>query len=212
VERRWQEPDHGIWEVRVERRHWVHSKVMCWVTIDRAMKIAERYLGTCRQDWQELADAIRNDVSSQGYNQEERAYTAWYGSYDLDASVLLVGTMGLVDPNDERFVSTVRRIEEDLLQGPAVFRYTYDDGLPGGEGGFNFCTCWLIDAYLAVGRVEDAWALFNKYITLAGPTGLIAEEYNMKSGHGLGNHPQAYSHAGLIFNALKLAQAGEAAG
>ncbi|HED54325.1 MAG TPA: trehalose-phosphatase [Phycisphaerales bacterium] len=211
VERRWREPDHGIWEVRVERRHWVHSKVMCWVTIDRAMKIAERYLGTCRQDWQDLANAIRDDVCSQGYNQEARAFTAWYGSYELDASVLLAGTMGLIDPNDERFVSTVRRIEEELLLGPAVFRYKYDDGLPGGEGGFNFCTCWLIDAYLAVGRVDEAWALFNRYTTLAGPTGLIPEEYNVQSGHGLGNHPQAYSHAGLIFNALKLAQAGEGA-
>ncbi|RNC80856.1 MAG: trehalose-phosphatase [Phycisphaera sp.] len=205
VERRWMEPDHGIWEVRVERRHWVHSKIMCWVTIDRAIKIGQSYLGKTRNDWQELADTIRDDVLAHGYNQEARAFTAWYGSDELDASVLLVGTMGLIDPEDERFVSTVDRIEAELLEGPTVYRYKYNDGLPGHEGGFNFCTNWLIDSYIAVGRERDAWALFNEFATLAGPTGLIPEEYDTKSGRGLGNHPQAYSHAGFIMNALNLA-------
>lgn len=205
VERRWMEPDHGIWEVRVERRHWVHSKIMCWVTIDRAIKIGQSYLGKTRNDWQELADTIRDDVLAHGYNQEARAFTAWYGSDELDASVLLVGTMGLVDPMDDRFVSTVERIEAELREGPTVYRYKYNDGLPGHEGGFNFCTNWLIDSYIAVGRERDAWALFNEFAMLAGPTGLIPEEYDTKTGRGLGNHPQAYSHAGLIMNALNLA-------
>lgn len=205
VERRWMEPDHGIWEVRVERRHWVHSKIMCWVTIDRAIKIGQSYLGKTRNDWKELADTIRDDVLAHGYNQEARAFTAWYGSDELDASVLLVGTMGLIDPTDDRFVSTVERIEAELLEGPTVYRYKYNDGLPGHEGGFNFCTNWLIDSYLAVGRERDAWTLFNEFASLAGPTGLIPEEYDTKTGRGLGNHPQAYSHAGLIMNALNLA-------
>ncbi|GAB5496951.1 MAG: trehalose-phosphatase [Phycisphaerales bacterium] len=205
VERRWMEPDHGIWEVRVERRHWVHSKIMCWVTIDRAIKIGQSYLGKTRNDWQELADTIRDDVLAHGYNQEARAFTAWYGSDELDASVLLVGTMGLIDPKDDRFVSTVDRIEAELREGPTVYRYKYNDGLPGHEGGFNFCTNWLIDSYIAVGRERDAWALFNEFAMLAGPTGLIPEEYDTKTGRGLGNHPQAYSHAGLIMNALNLA-------
>lgn len=205
VERRWAEPDHGIWEVRVERRHWVHSKVMCWVTIDRAIKIGKAYLGKVRTDWEELAETIRQDVIGNGYNQEVRAFTAWYGSDELDASVLLAGTMGMIDPMDDRFVSTVERIESELREGPTVYRYKYDDGLPGHEGGFNFCTNWLIDSYIATGRVDDAWALFRDFTLLAGPTGLIPEEYDTKTGKGLGNHPQAYSHAGLIMNALKLA-------
>ncbi len=205
VEARWMEPDHGIWEVRVERRHWVHSKVMCWVTIDRAIKIGRSYLGKVRPDWQDLADTIREDILSQGYNQEIGALTAWYGSDELDASVLLAGTLGMIDPKDDRLVRTIEAIESELLEGPTVYRYKYDDGLPGHEGGFNFCTNWLIDAYLAVGREREAWSLFSEFVTLAGPTGLIPEEYDPKTGQGLGNHPQAYSHAGLILNALNLA-------
>ncbi|MEO0513279.1 MAG: trehalose-phosphatase [Planctomycetota bacterium] len=212
VSRRWTEPDHGIWEVRGPRRHHVHSKVMCWVTVDRAAKIAERYLGRQRGDWAELAEEIREDVLSRGYNEKIRAFTAAYPGEDyageeLDAAVLLIGTAGMLDPTDERYLSTVNAIERELRVGPTVWRYRYDDGLPGEEGGFHFCTTWLIDAYAACGRDDDAMKLFSDYCQLVGPTGLLPEEYDPATGRSLGNTPQAYSHAGLIFNALRLAQA-----
>ncbi len=207
VEHRWEEPDHGIWEVRDERRHWLHSKVMCWVTVDRAVKVSERYLGRSRDDWVKLRDTIREDVLTRGYSEELKGFGAWYGSTEVDAAALLIGTTGLIEPSDERFAGTVAAVERELLEGQTVYRYKYDDGLPGGEGGFHFCTTWLIDAYAAMGRLGDAWDLFNKYVTLAGPTGLLPEEYDPKTGRSLGNHPQAYSHAGLIFNAIRLGQA-----
>lgn len=208
VEHRWEEPDHGIWEVRDERRHWLHSKVMCWVTMDRAVKVSERYLGRSRDDWAKLRDQIRDNVLEFGFNEkigESGAFGAWYGSTEIDAAALLIGTTGLLDPSDERYAGTIASVERELLEGPTVYRYKYDDGLPGGEGGFHFCTTWLIDAYAAVGRTGDAWGLFKKYTALAGPTGLLPEEYDPATGRSLGNHPQAYSHAGLIFNALRLA-------
>ncbi|MGP1272316.1 MAG: trehalose-phosphatase [Phycisphaerales bacterium] len=204
VQARWHEPDHGIWEVRDDRRHWVHSKLMCWVTVDRALKIAERYLGRTRDDWAALRDEIRDDVLANGFNEHINAFGASYGSTQLDAATLMIGTTGLIDPADPRYRSTVEAIERELLEGPTVFRYRFDDGLPGGEGGFHFCTTWLIDAYAAMGRTDEAWRLFKQYTSLAGPTGLLPEEYDPASGLSLGNHPQAYSHAGLIFNALRL--------
>ncbi|MEM8756559.1 MAG: trehalose-phosphatase [Planctomycetota bacterium] len=205
VAARWHEADHGIWEVRDDRRHWLHSKVMCWVTIDRAVRIAERYLGRSREDWETLRDTIRDDVLEKGYNEQIGAFGASYGSTQLDAATLLIGTTGLIDPWDERYRRTVEAIERELRSGPTVYRYKFDDGLPGGEGGFHLCTTWLIDAFIATGRTDDAWQLFGEYASLAGSTGLMPEEYDPASGRSLGNHPQAYSHAGLIFNALRLA-------
>ncbi|MEM9165566.1 MAG: trehalose-phosphatase [Planctomycetota bacterium] len=206
VAARWNEPDHGIWEVRDDRRHWLHSKVMCWVTLDRAAKIAERYLGRTREDWIALGETIRADVLDKGYSEQINAFGASYGSTQIDAASLLIGTTGLIDPMDPRYIGTVAAVEQELRAGPTVYRYKFDDGLPGGEGGFHLCTTWLIDAYIATGRLDDAWSLFRDYAALAGPTGLMPEEYDPVSGQSLGNHPQAYSHAGLILNALRLAR------
>ncbi|OWY60480.1 hypothetical protein B7486_68950, partial [cyanobacterium TDX16] len=127
-----------------------------------------------------------------------------YDGTDLDASVLTVGLKGLVAPDDPRFAGTVRAVEDELRDGPTVWRYHDDDGLPGKEGGFNLMTSWLIDAYLLVGREDDARSLFKDLASLAGPTGLMAEEFDPATGRALGNHPQAYSHLGLIENALNL--------
>ena len=206
VEKRWREPDHGIWEIRGPTRHHVHSKTMCWVTIDRAQKIAGRYLGKERADWAALRDEIAADIFEHGFCESKNSFAAAYGAEDLDAAVLLTGTMGLIDPNDPRFVGTIEAIERELRTGPTVYRYHHDDGLPGFEGGFHFCTTWLVEAYAMSGRVDDAWELFSSYAKLAGPTGLIPEEYDPNTGRSLGNTPQAYSHAGLIFNALRLAE------
>src|SRR5690606_19975686 len=123
---------------------------------------------------------------------------------DLDAAALMLGTCGLVECNDPRFRSTVEAIERELREGPTVYRYRSDDGLPGREGGFHILAAWLVEAYLAVGRKDDAHELFESMCKLAGPTGLLSEQYDPELGLALGNHPQAYSHLGLIDAALAL--------
>jgi trehalose-phosphatase len=205
VERRWEEPDHGIWEIRKPPRHHVYSKVMCWLTVDRALKVADQFTDSEPDGWQSLCERIAEDVLTKGWNDTVGAFTAAYDGTDLDASVLAVGLSGLVRPDDDRFVRTVDAIEAELRDGPTVYRYHHDDGLPGREGGFHLMTSWLIDAYLLVGRRDDAEELFRDLVGLVGPTGLMAEEYDPANARALGNHPQAYSHLGLINNALNLA-------
>ncbi|RMH68288.1 MAG: glycoside hydrolase family 15 protein, partial [Actinomyces sp.] len=207
VDRRWREPDQGIWEIRAAPRHHVHSKVMCWVTVDRAVRVADLVFGRSRPEWETLRDEIREDVLTHGYKPHVGAFTAAYDGDDLDASVLVVGLSGLLPPDDPRFAGTVAAVEAWLRDGPTVYRYRHDDGLPGEEGGFNLMTSWLIDAKILLGELDDAKALFAAYARLAGPTGLLAEEYDPRTGRALGNHPQAYSHLGLIMNACNLAAA-----
>lgn len=210
VERRWREPDHGIWEVRRPRQHHVHSKVMCWQTVDRAMRVA-RYLGRSRSDWAGLRDEIAEDVLRHGWNENARAFCATYDDGEADAAALSVGLSGMLAANDPRFAGTVAFVERSLRDGPTVYRYRYDDGLPGVEGGFGLCTSWLIEAYMLVGRRADAESLFESYLSQAGPTGLLAEEYDPAERRALGNFPQVYSHLGLINAALCLGSAaGEA--
>ncbi len=205
VERRWAEPDHGIWEIRKPPRHHVYSRAMCWFAVDRALAVADHLLGRTRVDWEHLRDAIAADVLSNGWKPEVGSFTAAFDGTDLDASVLVLGTMGLVAPDDERFAATVAAVEAGLRRGPTVYRYLEDDGLPGAEGGFHLMTSWLIDAYHLVGRVDDARSLLDDLAALAGPTGLLSEEHDPETGQALGNHPQAYSHLGVINNALRLA-------
>jgi trehalose 6-phosphate phosphatase len=204
VSQRWREEDHGIWEIRGPRKHHVHSKVMCWQTVNCALQVAE-FLGYRRDDWAELRQVIADDVLTHGWNDRQQAFCASYGSSDIDAASMWVGLSGLLPPGDSRFASTVVAVERELRHGSTVYRYRYDDGLPGVEGGFNICTTWLIEAYAMLGRWQDAQELFDRYADLAGPTGLMSEEYDPQSQLALGNVPQAYSHIGLINAALKLA-------
>ncbi|MFD2417507.1 trehalose-phosphatase [Amycolatopsis pigmentata] len=206
VSRRWSEPDHGIWEERHVPRHRVYSRVMCWVTIDRAIKLADIYERPITEGWPELRDAIATDVLTNGWNGEVQAFTTAYDGTDLDAASLFVGLSGLLDPSDERFQHTVTAIEAELRSGSTVYRYRRDDGLPGGEGGFHLCAAWLIEAYLLSGRRTEAEELFEQLIDAAGPTGLLPEQYDPIAERSLGNHPQAYSHLGLIRCAKLLAQ------
>ena len=208
VDQRWTEPDQGIWEVRSAPRHHVHSKTMCWVTVDRAVRIAENVFGRERPEWEVLRDRIRDDILANGWDDEIGSFTTAYDGNDLDASVLAVGLFGLLEPDDHRFASTIDAVETWLRTGDSVRRYTHEDGLPGEEGGFNLMTSWLIDAKLLTGDADEARRLFDVYVDLAGPTGLLAEEVDLHTGRGLGNHPQAYSHLGLIHNACNLADAG----
>lgn len=195
---RWREPDHGIWEARRSPRHHVYSKVMCWVTLDRAIRTAERHRRLPDPRWIQEASVIRAEVLAKGWDDAAASYTVAYDSPDVDAAVLHIGLSGLLDVWDPRFQDTVAAVERELRVGPTVFRYRYDDGLPGLEGGFHICTAWLIEAYLAVGRQDDAEQLFRELVSLTGPTGLLSEEYDPVTQTHLGNYPQAYSHLGLI--------------
>ncbi|MCW4354952.1 trehalose-phosphatase [Hoyosella sp. YIM 151337] len=198
VERRWSEPDNGIWEIRGAPRHHVYSKVMCWVTVDRALKLAEKFSFPVPLGWKTLRDVIQKQVCDKGWSDEVRSFTAAYDGTDLDAATLHIGLSGLIDPSDERFAATVVATEAELRSGSTVYRYHHDDGLPGGEGGFHLCAAWLVEAYLLVGQRAQAEALFTQLVTAAGPTGLLSEEYDPVAERALGNHPQAYSHIGLL--------------
>jgi trehalose 6-phosphate phosphatase len=198
VARRWHEPDHGIWEERHRPRHHVYSKVMCWLTIDRAIKLAETYGRDVESTWPGLRKTIADDVLTNGWNDEIQSFTTAYDGTDLDAATLLIGMVGLLDPTDERFQATVTATEAELRTGSTVYRYHRDDGLPGDEGGFHICAAWMIEAYLLTGRRPEAEDLFAQIVDAAGPTGLLPEEYDPIAERSLGNHPQAYSHLGLI--------------
>jgi trehalose 6-phosphate phosphatase len=206
VRRRWHEPDHGIWEIRGNPRHHVYSKVMGWLTADRALKLAEKYGRAAEPGWAELRDAIAEEVKAKGWNQQVQSYTAAYDGTDLDAATLHIGLSGLIDPSDPRFAATVVATEAELRSGSTVYRYHHDDGLPGGEGGFHLCAAWLVEAYLLIGKRSDAEALFAQLVDVAGPTGLLSEEYDPVAERSLGNHPQAYSHLGLLRCAQLLSQ------
>ncbi|MHA6798126.1 trehalose-phosphatase [Bounagaea algeriensis] len=198
VAERWQEPDHGIWEERDAPRHHVYSKVMCWVTVDRALRIAETYDREVDPSWPALRDEISQDVLKNGWHPDVQAFTTAYEGSDLDAASLHVGLSGLISPSDDRFRATVTAIEAELRSGSTVYRYRRDDGLPGDEGGFHLCAAWLIEAYLLTGRRTEAEELFQQIVDTTGPTGLLSEEYDPIAERSLGNHPQAYSHLGLI--------------
>ena len=206
VGRRWREPDQGIWEIRAAPRHHVHSKAMCWMAVDRGVALASTVFDRSVLEWERLRGTIGAEVLTEGWNTEKSAFTAAYGSTDLDSAVLAMGLSGLLPPDDARWVSTVEAIEAQLRDGPTVYRYRRDDGLPGEPSGFNLMTCWLIDAKILIGDLDGAQALFDDYITLAGPTGLLSEEHDPVTGQSRGNFPQAYSHLGLIENALNLTE------
>ena len=206
VDRRWREPDQGIWEIRAAPRHHVHSKTMCWMAVDRGVALAGAVFNRSVPEWEILRDTIAAEILAKGWNPDEDAFTAAYGSTDLDSAVLSVGLTGLLPPTDPRLAATVEAIEARLRVGPTVYRYRGDDGLPGTASGFNLMTSWLIDAKVLIGDLDGARALFDDYVALAGPTGLMSEEHDPVAGLALGNFPQAYSHLGLIENALNLAE------
>ncbi len=208
VAARWNEPDHGIWEIRGPKRHHVHSRVMCWWAVDRAIAVADHLLGRARPDWAHLRDTIKEDVLTHGWNEEAGAYTTAYGDLSLDAATLWIGITGLTPPTDPRFLKTIEAIEKHLVRDDLVYRYLCDDGLPGIEGAFLICTTWLVEAYTLVGRHDDARRVLSRVAALAGPTGLLTEEYDPTYKIALGNFPQAYSHLGVLSAAVRLRDEG----
>jgi len=212
--RRWQDADHGIWEVRSTKRHFTHSKVMAWVAFDRAVKSVEQFgLDGPVARWRELRDQIHAETCARGYDQKRGTFTRSYGDSELDASLLLISLVGFLPADDPRVVGTVRAIEHDLLREGLVMRYrTHDDaadGLPPGEGAFLPCSFWLADVYVQLGRHEDASRLFGSLLDLRNDVGLLAEEYDPGSRRLLGNFPQAFSHLSLINTAYNLSTRAE---
>lgn len=204
VERSWAEPDHGIWEIRADRRHHVHSKVMCWMALDRAARLAEHFIGTRREAWESLRDKIKADLLEFGYDESKKSFVAAFEHREIDAAALCVGLSGMVPPNDPRFIGTVDAVIATLLDRGTVYRYRYDDELPGPEGGFHLCTGWLIESLALIGRHDEATRLFGHLCAAAGPTGLMPEQWCPNEKTGAGNFPQAYSHAAIINAAVAL--------
>lgn len=204
VAQRWREPDAGLWEHRHLLRHHLHSKVMCWVALDRALQLAQHTGRRADADWDSLRTTIAADILAHGWSDDAQSFTVAYGSDDLDASVLHVLLTGLLPPDDPRAVATVEAVRRELGTGSTVYRYRYDDGFRGREGGFHICASWLVDALALVGRRQEAERLFRHIVGAKGATGLLSEEVDPSTGAALGNVPQAYSHTGVIWNALTL--------
>lgn len=204
----WREPDAGLWEMRGPPRQFVHSKVMAWLAFERAIASAEEFsLSGPIERWREIRSLIHEEVCTRGFNPEIGSFVQSFGTKDLDASLLLLPSVGFVAASDPRFVGTVSAIERHLLKDGFVLRYLTDDsldGLPPGEGVFLACSFWLVDAYAMMGDVGKAHALFQRLLTLRNDVGLLSEEYDPVSGHLLGNFPQAFSHVALIDSAHNL--------
>jgi GH15 family glucan-1,4-alpha-glucosidase len=205
----WEEMDNGIWEVRGGRCHFVYSKVMCWVALDRAIRAAEVFhLEADMPRWYLVRDQIRADILSHGYNDTLQAFTQIYDDTALDASNLLLPLVGFISPNDPRMHSTVERIIEQLTDEQGfVYRYRSDDGLAGSEGTFTASTFWLIENLALQGRLVEAKSLFERVLTCAGPHGLFSEEIKPGSNVSSGNYPQALTHIALINSAINLERA-----
>src|SRR5690606_37927259 len=159
--------------------------------------MSDAFLGEARPDWLALRDRIGAEVLERGFRPSLGTFVTSYDEDHLDAAALTLGLCGVVAPEDPRFLGTVEAVERGLRHGPIVYRYHSDDGLPGREGGFLLCAAWLAEAFLAVGRVDDARALFDDLCALAGPTGMMCEQWDPQDCRGLGNVPQAYSHVGV---------------
>ncbi|HEU4652848.1 MAG TPA: glycoside hydrolase family 15 protein, partial [Steroidobacteraceae bacterium] len=211
----WREPDYGMWEVRGPARHFTYSKVMCWVAFDRAIKSAERFkLEGPLDRWHELREQIHRDICANGFDSKLNSFTQSYGSSALDASLLLIPSVGFLPANDARVQGTIAAIERDLLRDGFVLRYRTDDtddGLPGDEGAFIACSFWLADAYAMTGRIDKARELFERLLSVRNDLGLLAEEYHAPSKRLLGNFPQAFSHVALLGTAYNLARAAKPA-
>ena len=204
----WDQPDEGIWEVRGGRRNFTFSKIMAWLAMDRAIKDAKTYgLEAPLDEWGALRDLIHETVCREGFDPRQNSFTQVFGGTALDASLLLIATVGFLPADDPRVIGTVAAIERHLLVDGFVLRYrteTNIDGLPPGEGVFLPCSFWLVGAYQQQGRMEEARALFLRLLALCNDVGLISEEYDPGAKRLVGNFPQAFTHVALIAAAFDL--------
>ncbi len=207
VKNNWEKPDKGIWEIRTEEKHFTFSKVLCWVAIDRAIKIAkfihkEKYI----EEWQAIADTIKNDILQNAWNEKVGAFTQFYGSEDLDAATLLMESYGFIHAKDEKYIKTVKATENELCVDGLMYRYKNKDdfGLPSSS--FTICTFWLINALNAIGERKKAKGIFDQLLSYSNHVGLFSEDIDFKTKRLLGNFPQAYSHLALIETAINFAK------
>jgi GH15 family glucan-1,4-alpha-glucosidase len=202
----WRQPDSGIWEVRSQPQHFTHSKVMCWVALDRAIRLAAEHDLPARHldRWKREASAIQQFVETRCWSERRGSYTRAAGTEELDASLLVLPLMEFGDPAGRRMNGTIDAIGRDLRHGPFVFRYLSDDGLPGGEGCFLNCSFWLVGALARAGRRGEAEALMTDLLARANDVGLYSEEVDPKTGDFLGNFPQALVHLSLIDAAIAI--------
>jgi GH15 family glucan-1,4-alpha-glucosidase len=204
----WKRPDNGIWESRGERQHFVYSKVMCWVAFDSLVKGVERFgLAGPVERWRAVRDEIHSDVLEKGYDTGRGTFTQAYGSRALDACALLIPRVGFLPYDDERVVSTVETIRNELTEDGLVLRYRTDqsdDGLAGREGSFLICSFWMVYALWGIGRHRDAEELFGRLLALRNDVGLLSEEYDTRAQRLVGNFPQAFTHLALVNCALRL--------
>jgi GH15 family glucan-1,4-alpha-glucosidase len=213
LEGHWSDPDNSLWEVRGERRHFVHSKVLAWAGVDRAVQAVEKHgLEGPVDTWKALRERIHADVCENGYDADRGTFTQFYGSRGLDAALLLIPQVGFLPWNDPRVVGTVDEVQRDLYRDGFMLRYDTGsdggvDGLPGDEGSFLACTFWLADALHGIGRTKQATDVFERLLGLRNDLGLLSEEYDTTARRQIGNTPQAYSHVGLVNTAGRLSGA-----
>jgi GH15 family glucan-1,4-alpha-glucosidase len=207
--RRWQEPDEGIWEIRGGRLQHTYSKVMCWVALDRLIKLGEQgHLRIPIERFTNTRAAIREAVEQHGYNVEIQSYVSVFDGADVDASLLLLSRYGYADPAETRIRQTCALVHQRLGRDGLLYRYLADnDGLPPGEGAFGICSFWAVNCQALQGNVDGASQIFESVLSYANDLGLFAEEIDPDNGTLLGNFPQAFTHVGLIDAALTLAQA-----
>jgi GH15 family glucan-1,4-alpha-glucosidase len=206
----WKKPDNGIWESRGERQHFVYSKVMCWVAFDSLVKGVERFgLDGPVERWRAARDEIHSDVLEKGYDAGRGTFTQAYGSRALDACALLIPRVGFLPYDDERVISTVETIRNELTEDGLVLRYRTDqsdDGLTGREGSFLICSFWMVYALWGIGRHREAEELFERLLALRNDVGLLSEEYDTRAQRLVGNFPQAFTHLALVNCALRLSE------
>jgi len=203
VEKNWKKPDKGIWEFRNEDQHFTFSKLLCWVAIDRAIKISDLIQGGIKaRKWKSLRDEIKNDIMKNAWNSDKKAFTQSYGSKDLDASVLLMESYGFISAKNQMYVSTVEAIERELLNNGLLFRYKNSDDFGDPKSSFTVCTFWFINSLFKIGKEDKAKRLFKKLLSYSNHLGLFSEDIDFKTKELLGNFPQAYSHLALIETAI----------
>jgi len=207
----WRDPDEGIWEVRGPRRQFTHSKVFAWVAMDRAVRAVEKFgLEGSVERWREVRDEIRADVLANGFDAQRNTFTQFYGSAEVDASLLMLPLVHFLPATDERMRGTVAAIKRELMSDGLVLRYrseVTDDGLPPGEGAFLACTFWLVDNLAMMGEIEEATEIFERLLALRNDVGLLAEQYDPRLSRLVGNFPQALTHVGLVTSAYNLDRA-----
>jgi GH15 family glucan-1,4-alpha-glucosidase len=203
----WRDKDSGIWEVRGGPYHFVYSKVMCWLAMDRGLTIARRYGFTADlKKWEKTRDKIKQEVLKKGWNEEKKTFVQHYETNALDASNLLLPILGFLSHDDRRVLSTIEAIRRELGHNGFVYRYKAEDGLSGDEGAFLLCTFWLIDSLIVIGRYEEAELLLQRMEDVSNHLGLFSEEYNPEWKEALGNFPQAFTHIGYINSVIALCQ------